>query len=71
VKGRIFLISGFRFFREEQDSRYRLTPASTHYRDAVEALLTTDVPSPENDRSRSKPSAARSNSGRPAQPKSH
>jgi hypothetical protein len=71
VKGRIFLISGFRFFREEQDSHYRLTSISTHYRDAVEALLTTDVPSPENDRSRSKPSAARSNSGRPAQPKSH
>jgi hypothetical protein len=69
VKGRIFLISGFRFFREEQNTHFRLTSASTHYRDALESLLASDVPPLENDRNRQKPSTARSDSGRPAQPK--
>jgi hypothetical protein len=69
VKGRIFLISGFRFFREEQNTRFLLTSASTHYRDAVESLLASDVPPPENTRNRPKPTAARSDSGRSAQPK--
>ena len=71
VKGRIFLISGFRFFREEQNTHFRPTSESTHYRDAVESLLASDVPPPENDRNKPKPSAARSDSGRPAKPKSH
>ena len=68
VKGRIFLVSGFRFFREEDDSHYRLTPASIHYRDAVESLLTTDVPSLAKDGSQPRSAATRSDSGRRGQP---
>lgn len=58
VKGRIFLISGFRFFREEEDSHYRLTPASTHYRDAVASLLISDFPVLEKDRNRPRSAGA-------------
>lgn len=68
VKGRIFLVSGFRFFREEEDSNYRSTPASIHYRDAVEALLTSDTPFLGKNPNRPKSTAARSDSVRPAQP---
>ncbi|HKD78949.1 MAG TPA: hypothetical protein VKH81_04605 [Candidatus Angelobacter sp.] len=66
VKGKIFLISGFRFFREEQDSNFRLTSASIHYRDAVESLLTTQVSPLAKDRGRSKTRAARSDLAHPA-----
>ena len=67
VKGRIFLISGFRFFREEQDTEYHPTPGTTHYRDAVQALLISDFPVLEKDR-RPKSSGTRSDSGRSALP---
>ncbi len=63
VKGRIFLISGFRFFREEQDTEYRPTPETTHYRDAVQALLVSDFPILEKGRSHPKSSGTRSDSG--------
>ena len=68
VKGRIFLISGFRFFREEHNANFLLTSASIHYRDAVESLLASDVPSLKKDGSRTKPSAGRSDSVQPASP---
>jgi hypothetical protein len=72
VKGRIFLISGFRFFREEHDAHYHPTPAATGYRDAVESLLAFEGPSLEKDLYRPKPAATGSDSVRRAQPtKSH
>jgi hypothetical protein len=39
VRGRIFLVNGFRFFREEHNTRLQPTSASMTYRDAVQALL--------------------------------
>jgi hypothetical protein len=74
VKGRIFLISGFRFFREEHDAHYRPTPASTGYRDAVASLLAFEGPSLglEKDLYRPKPAATGSDSVKRTQPtKSH
>jgi hypothetical protein len=68
VKGRIFLISGFRFFREEEDSHYRLTPASMHYRDALVSLLNKEVPTLEKERNRPRSAATCSDSGRAALP---
>lgn len=68
VKGKILLVSNFKFFRQEQDTNYRPTPASIHYRDAVEALLGQDTIIPEKGLSRSKPDAMRSHA---AQRRSH
>jgi hypothetical protein len=68
VKGKVLLVSNFKFFRQEHDTNYRPTPASTHYRDAVEALLDLDTVVPEKERVRSKPSAVRSYA---VQPRNH
>lgn len=68
VKGKVLLISNFKFFRQEHDSHYRLTPSSTHYRDAVEALLNPDAVLPERERTRPKSNAVRSHA---AQPRNH
>jgi hypothetical protein len=45
VKGRTFLVNGFRFFRQESNSRFRRSPAFLTHRDAVQALLSMPVPS--------------------------
>jgi hypothetical protein len=45
VKGRVLLVNSFRMFREESNSHFRRTSASLTYRDAVQALLATPVPS--------------------------
>lgn len=68
VKGKVLLVTNFKFFRQEHDTNYRPTPASTHYRDAVEALLDLDTVVPEKERVRSKPSAVRSYA---VQPRNH
>ena len=44
VKGRIFLVNSFRFFRDESDSGFRPTKASLTYRDAIQALLFESTP---------------------------
>lgn len=47
VKGRIFLVDSFRFFRKEHNTRFHATSPTVTYRDAVQALLSTDAPAPE------------------------
>ncbi len=50
VKGRIFLVEGFRFFRQENNTRFHPTPESMKYREAVLALLSMPDPRPPNRR---------------------
>jgi hypothetical protein len=45
VKGRTFLVNGFRLFRQESNSRFRPSPAYLKHRDAIQALLSMPVPS--------------------------
>lgn len=45
VKGRTFLLNSFRLFREESNTRFRPSPASMSYRDAVQTLLSIPPPS--------------------------
>jgi hypothetical protein len=47
VKGRIFLLEGFRFFRQESNSHFHPTQESMTYREAVRALLSAPAPPPE------------------------
>ena len=60
VKGKILLVSNFRFFRQEQDTNYRPTPDSVHYRDAVEALLDSNAVGPQKERVSPRTNAVRS-----------
>jgi hypothetical protein len=62
VKGRIFLVEGFKFFRQESNSHFHPTPESMTYREAVQALLGAAAPPPEKRR----PSAGLHDSAPPA-----
>jgi hypothetical protein len=54
VKGRLFLVNGFRFFRAEKNTSFQPTPRSMTYRSALLGLLAMNVPlpSPEQDQRR-------------------
>jgi hypothetical protein len=62
VKGRMFLFSGFRFFRKEKNTAFHPTSESLDYREAVQRLLSMAVPLPGKGRDVPNPEVPRRNS---------
>ncbi|MGC2694349.1 MAG: hypothetical protein WA738_01015 [Candidatus Angelobacter sp.] len=50
VKGRVFLVDSFKFFREESNTGFHPTLASMSYQDAVHALLSMPAPASDDER---------------------